>query len=121
MSKSDKTSLQTAAQISEKEISQRDLPPKIKKKPLADLALEQSQKRFQAVFKTAPIGIAIANPEGYFLEVNPVFRKMLGYRKAEMKGLTFIDITYPEDREETRKLSTAVLQGKINSYQTEKR
>jgi len=121
MSKSDKTSLLTAAQISEKEISQQDLPPKVKKKPLADGALEQSQKRFQAVFKTAPIGIAIANPEGYFLEVNPVFRKMLGYRKAEMKGLTFVDITYPEDREETRKLSTAVLQGKINSYQTEKR
>ena len=38
-----------------------------------------------------------------------------------MTGLTFVDITHPEDREETQKLSNAVRQGKINSYRTEKR
>ena len=121
MSKPDKISLQTASHILQKEASRSDAPSKAKKRIAADVALKQSRKRFQTVFRAAPIGIAIANPEGYFIEVNRAFTKMLGYRKSEMKSLTFVDITYPEDREETRKLSEAVRQGKINSYQTEKR
>lgn len=86
-----------------------------------DPALIQSDKRFRAVFSAAPIGIAIANPEGYFLEVNRAFSKMLGYSKAEMKKLTFVDVTYPPDRKKTQKLSDAVRKGKINTYRTEKR
>ena len=113
--------MQTAKQIQENTISRQESPSKPKKDLAANVALKQSQRRFQTVFKGAPIGIAIANPEGYFIEVNRAFTKMLGYRKAEMKGLTFVDITHPEDREETQKLSNAVRKGKINSYQTEKR
>jgi len=86
-----------------------------------DPALIQSDKRFRAVFSAAPIGIAIANPEGYFLEVNRAFSKMLGYSKAEMKKLTFVDVTYPPDRKKTQKLSEAVRKGKINTYRIEKR
>jgi PAS domain S-box-containing protein len=121
MSKSDKASLRTESQISKKELSQRGLPSKIGKNISADVALKQSEKRFRMVFSAASIGIAIANPEGYFLEVNTAFAKMLGYRKTEMKAMTFVDITHPEDREETQKLSDAVRKGKINSYRTEKR
>ncbi len=118
MSKSSKASLQTAKQILEDEIAQQARP---KKNLSVNIALKKSQRRFKTVFKAAPIGIAMANPEGNFIEVNRAFTKMLGYRKAEMTGLTFVDITHPEDREETQKLSNAVRQGKINSYRTEKR
>ena len=121
MSKSSKASLQTAKQILKDEIARQDSSSKPKKNPSANIALKKSQRRFKTVFKAAPIGIAMANPEGYFIEVNRAFTKMLGYRKAEMKELTFVDITHPEDREETQKLSNAVRQGKINSYRTEKR
>lgn len=121
MSKSSKASLQTAKQILEDEMARQSSSSKPKKNLSANIALKKSQRRFKTVFKAAPIGIAMANPEGYFIEVNRAFTKMLGYRKAEMTGLTFVDITHPEDREETQKLSNAVRQGKINSYRTEKR
>ncbi|MBW2411988.1 MAG: PAS domain S-box protein [Deltaproteobacteria bacterium] len=121
MSKSSKTSLQTATPILEDEIARQERASKPKKRLSANIALQKSQRRFKTIFKAAPIGIAMANPEGYFIEVNRAFAKMLGYRKAEMTGLTFVDITHPEDREETQKLSNAVRQGKINSYRSEKR
>jgi len=83
--------------------------------------LIESEKRFRTVFGAAPLGIAIANPDGYFLEVNRAFKKMLGYRKNEIVKMNFVDITHPEDRKKTIKLSNAVRAGKIDSYRAEKR
>ena len=82
---------------------------------------QEGERRFQTVFEAAPIGIAIANPQGYFVEVNDAFIKMLGYSRQEMGNITFVDITHPDDRAETQGLSQAVRDGKINSYRTEKR
>ena len=83
--------------------------------------LQEIERRFQTVFEAAPIGIAVANPEGYFLEVNEAFVKMLGYSHREIGDMTFVDITHPDDRSETQRLSQTVRDGKINFYRTEKR
>jgi PAS domain S-box-containing protein len=97
-----------------------DLKSGSKEHPVAE-ELRQSEKRFRTVFEAAPLGIAIADPKGFFLEANDAFFRLLGYSKDEIKKLTFMDITHPDDREETVKLSRKALEGKINSYQTEKR
>ena len=78
----------------------QDLSRDIAKTRIEDPALMQSEKRFRTVFNAAPLGIAIANPDGFFLDVNQAFTKMLGYRKNDIKKMTFVDITYPEDRRE---------------------
>ena len=83
--------------------------------------LKENERRFHTIFEAAPIGIAMADPQGYFLQVNSNFQNMLGYNQYEIKQLTFIDITHPEDRLETNQLSQKVRDGKINSYRTEKR
>ena len=76
---------------------------------------------FRTIFEAAPLGILIADPQGYILEANQAFFQMLGYRQQQVKRMTFVDITYPDDREETIKLINAVREGRISSYQTEKR
>ena len=76
---------------------------------------------FRTIFEAAPLGILIADPQGYILEANQAFFQMLGYRHHQVKSMTFVDITYPDDREETIKLINAVREGRISSYQTEKR
>ena len=86
---------------------------------LADL--QEVERRYQTIFEAAPIGIAVANPEGYFLEVNDAFIKMLGYSREDICKLTFVDITHPDDLKETQRLSQAVRDGKINFYRSEKR
>ena len=83
--------------------------------------LRLSEKRFRTVFEAAPLGIAIADAKGYILEANDVFFRLLGYDPKEITKLTFMDITHPDDREETRKLSRKARDGRINHYQTEKR
>jgi PAS domain S-box-containing protein len=87
----------------------------------AEKELRLSEERFRTVFEAAPLGIAIADAKGYILEANDVFFRLLGYDPKEIKKLTFMDITHPDDREETRKLSRKARDGRINSYQTEKR
>jgi len=83
--------------------------------------LQEVERRFQTVFEAAPIGIAVANPQGYFVEVNDAFIHMLGYSRQESYKITFVDITHPDDRKETQRLSQAVRDGKINFYRSEKR
>jgi len=83
--------------------------------------LLRGDKRFRAVFEAAPLGIAIADPDGYFIETNNAFHRLLGYDPQEVKELTFVDITHPEDRQETERLSLEARNGTINAYETEKR
>ena len=52
--------------------------------------LQEVERRFQTVFEAAPIGIAIANPRGYFVEVNDAFVNMLGYSRPEFSNFTFV-------------------------------
>jgi two-component system cell cycle sensor histidine kinase/response regulator CckA len=87
-----------------------------------DLAeLKENERRFRTVFESAPIGIAIASSEGYFLQANDRFTRMLGYNSEELRQLTFLDITHAEDRPETDRLSRQVRDGEINFYIAEKR
>lgn len=89
---------------------------------MIDLAeLKENERCFRTIFESAPIGIAIASPQGYFLQVNESFSRMLGYDHSEITQLTFLDITHPEDRPQTSEFSRKVADGLINSYTAEKR
>lgn len=114
-------SAMSAANIAEQEAAVQSLQSEIGKDLAEETAWMQSEKRFRTVFQAAPLGIAIANPEGYFVEVNNAFKKMLGYDANEIEKMTFVDITHPDDRRETLRLSNSVRKGKINSYKKEKR
>ena len=81
----------------------------------------QHGKMFHAVFATAPLSIAIADPAGRFLDVNGAFLSMLGYSREEALQLNFMDITHPDDRAETVDLVQRVRTGELNFYQVEKR
>jgi len=87
-----------------------------------DLAeLKENEKRFHTIFETAPIGIIMADPEGNFLKVNDRFARMLGYSSVEFNQLSGFDITSPEDRPESRRLTQQIIDGKSNSFIAEKR
>ena len=82
---------------------------------------KETEYTFRAVFTSAPVGIAIALPEGRFISVNESFCQMLGYEERELQEMTFLDISHPEDREETWKLAREALDGQRDFYEMEKR
>jgi len=104
---------------------QEKAPASILKTATADLyppeGLRESEKHFRTVFEAAPLGIAVADPEGYFIETNHAFHQMLGYDPQDLKALTFVDIAHPDDRQEMARLRSEARKGAINAYETEKR
>jgi len=48
--------------------------------------LRESEERFRLAFEHAPIGVALADAQGVFLQVNRALCAMLGYEAAELTG-----------------------------------
>ncbi|MBX2974689.1 MAG: PAS domain S-box protein [Ignavibacteriaceae bacterium] len=48
-----------------------------------EAALIESEERFRNLFNTMPNGFYRSTPEGYFIDANPAFIKMLGYDSLE--------------------------------------
>ncbi len=47
--------------------------------------------------------LCIANLNGYFIRVNPVWEDLLGYTEAELLTIPYTEFIHPEDREQTLK------------------
>ncbi|MCL4538590.1 MAG: PAS domain S-box protein, partial [Bacteroidetes bacterium] len=87
----------------------------------AEEALRQSEERYRAIFNNAAAGINLSNRDGRFIEVNSTSARIYGYTQEELLGLTFYDITHPDDVETSRQELLPLQQGKEDSYRLEKR
>ncbi len=47
--------------------------------------------------------LCIANLNGYFIRVNPVWEDILGYTEAELLTIPYLELVHPDDREQTFK------------------
>lgn len=83
--------------------------------------LRLSEDRFSRAFENAAIGMAIVSLKGKWLRINNSISKILGYTSSELLKLTFQDITHPDDLDKDLDLLHDMLEGKIESYQMEKR
>ncbi len=93
----------------------------ITKRKQAENELDRSKTLFQSAFDFAPIGIAIVGLTGEFHEINDAFCKILGYSKDEMLQLSFKEITYHQDLEESANYLKEMSAGHIDSFKLEKR
>ncbi len=83
--------------------------------------LRESEERFRSTFDQAPVGIAHVTPDGCFIRLNDRFCQIVGYSREEMLNLTFHDITYADNLEETIDKVRRLLEGSIDKYVMEKR
>ena len=84
-------------------------------------SLRKSEERFRALFESAPIGVSINDNIGRFMHVNKSFQDMLGYTEEELKGMSFKEITFAEDLNESKRLFTELVEGNIGDFRIEKR
>lgn len=88
----------------------------------AEAALRQSEEQFRTIFDNAPIAISLARVADFHLErVNKAHRELFGYSNEDLKTLTALDMTYPDDVEQNVNLVERMKRGECSNFQVEKR
>ncbi|MDX6410407.1 MAG: hypothetical protein QOE13_3478 [Gaiellaceae bacterium] len=78
-------------------------------------------QRERAAFEDAPIGAAVASPDGRLTRVNRALCAMTGYDAQELLGRHFADITHPDDRAGDAEPFAALVEGRLAVHHAEKR
>jgi PAS domain S-box-containing protein len=83
--------------------------------------LRRRELEFRSLFDLSAIGMAQVSRDYKFIRVNRKFCQMLGYSEQELLGLTFLDVTHPDDREISAAQAAACFSGEVAESHFEKR
>jgi PAS domain S-box-containing protein len=83
--------------------------------------LRDAEEQLRLTFDNAPIGKAIVALDGRCIQANQRLTELVGYPASELMGLTFTDLTHPDDRAKDSALVAALLRGEIPRYELAKR
>jgi len=104
----------------EKEVEQRKrAEAKLAKRAAQEL--QQSEERFRVMFESAGIGIALVGMDRRPLEANAAMIEMTGYSPEEFFQKSGVELSYPDDADIGIPELQDVLDGKLHTYQIEKR
>jgi diguanylate cyclase (GGDEF)-like protein/PAS domain S-box-containing protein len=85
------------------------------------LLIEESDRLLTVAFENSPIGIALFNPEGEYIRVNPSLCRLLDRPSEGLVGRRDQEFTHPDDRRSDVEAAWRILDGEIDVWQTEKR
>jgi len=83
--------------------------------------LREVQERFESAFNNAPIGMALLDMDGRWLQVNDALCRIIGHTAAELTVTTLRAITHPDDLGLDAEMFEQLQLGEIANYQIEKR
>jgi diguanylate cyclase (GGDEF)-like protein/PAS domain S-box-containing protein len=87
----------------------------------SDALFKASEAGYRSMFELASVGIALVAPDGGWISVNAALCDILDYTPAELKDLTFQDITHPDDLNTDMELLRQLIDNETDRYQLEKR
>ena len=82
---------------------------------------ETGDRRFRAIFDAAAIGIALIDLTGRITESNAALQQLLGYSATELRGKTFVELTYAPDLGDDPAMIGAIFAGLRDNRTLEKR
>lgn len=80
-----------------------------------------SKEFFQSTFDSAAVGMAVADVDGRYIKVNQAMCEFVGYSEAELLGMSYHDITHPDDLADNVRSRARMLAGELPKFQLEKR
>jgi len=69
----------------------------LEEKTKTDKELKNVIHQLNEFFNTSPDLMAISDPKGHLMSVNPSFCSVLGYQEKELKNIHFISLVHPDD------------------------
>jgi PAS domain S-box-containing protein len=87
----------------------------------AEEAMRSSEEQYRTTFDLAAVGVCHVAFDGRWLRVNPELCEIAGYSSAELLGMTYQQITHPEDLETDLAYVRQLLAGEIPNFSMEKR
>jgi PAS domain S-box-containing protein len=82
----------------------------------AEESLKQKTEELDQFFNISLDLLCIANTEGYFLRLNPVWEKILGYSCDELMSKRFVEFVHPDDVRSTIEAIAALASQKAVTY-----
>jgi PAS domain S-box-containing protein len=80
-----------------------------------------AESRFHTIFEAAGVAIAVLDEDGVLVECNPAMLAMFGYSLEELRGMTFREITHPDDVSADQQKFDDLIAGRCSRYSMEKR
>lgn len=71
---------------------------------------------FRRVFERAATGIALTDLKGQFIECNPAFQALVGFKQRELRHLSILALCHPDDRGKDAQHFKELLDGKREFY-----
>jgi PAS domain S-box-containing protein len=87
----------------------------------AEAALRASEERFRVAFEEAPIGVALLDLEGRYVQVNDAYCRTVRRNREELTGKTPAVITHPDDIADSLGAVHRLVAGELSEYSFEKR
>lgn len=84
-------------------------------------ALRDSERQLRTIFEEAAMGIRLGDPEGRAVRSNAALSRMLGYSAAELRMMSYTELTLPEDSAADVRFHEELFRGERNHYKREKR
>ena len=83
--------------------------------------LLEREERFRLAFEEGPVGMMMVSQDWRFINVNRAFAEMVGYTKEELRFMSVLEITHPDDLSVQGPLTQKLVRGDQKSYRIEKR
>ncbi|MBP0001298.1 MAG: PAS domain S-box protein [Cyanobacteria bacterium SID2] len=97
------------------------LTQEIRRRTAVEASRLDSEAKFRGIFESAGIGISQVDLDGNWILANRKLLDLLGYTLEELQGMTWQDVTHPDDVEGDIALVQQLLEGHIDRYTLEKR
>ncbi|MDO8211603.1 EAL domain-containing protein [Conexibacter sp. CPCC 206217] len=83
--------------------------------------IAQAEQRFRTAFEAAPIGMALSDLEGGFIQVNDALCAITGYTREELEEMSFPELSHPADTAKDADMMNSLISGEQSTYWMEKR
>jgi PAS domain S-box-containing protein len=79
------------------------------------------ERRWRTIFDNSAVGITVTDAQGRFTAANRAYQHMVGYSQDELRALTYLDLTYEDDRPANVALAAELNRGEREQISMEKR